>query len=86
MSMADNRGARTKRKIASVEMKARVTRWSSDEIAAMPAGTHEILEQTRQAVERRARALLTQLQELGDESAVKAVNAEGETAEEAVLS
>jgi len=33
MSMADNRGARTKRKIASVEMKARVTRWSSDEIA-----------------------------------------------------
>ena len=33
MSMADNRGARTKRKIASGEMKARVTRWSSDEIA-----------------------------------------------------
>jgi len=28
MSMADNRGARTKRKIASVEMKARVTRWT----------------------------------------------------------
>jgi len=59
---------------------------AESEIAAMPAGTHAILEQTRQAVERRARALLAQLQELGDESAVKAVNAEGETAEEALLS
>ena len=52
----------------------------------MPAGTHAILDQARQAVERRARALLAQLQELGDESAVKAVDADGKTAEEALLS
>jgi hypothetical protein len=31
----------------------------------MPAGPHVILDQTRQAVDRRARALLAQLQELG---------------------
>jgi serine/threonine-protein kinase HipA len=36
------------------------------EVAAMPAGTHPILDQTRQAVERRARLVVTQLQELGD--------------------
>ncbi len=35
------------------------------EVAAMPAGTHVILDQTRQAVERRACALLTQMQEVG---------------------
>jgi hypothetical protein len=35
------------------------------EVAAMPAGGHAILHQTRQAVERRARALLAQLQDLG---------------------
>jgi len=39
----------------------------------MPAGTHEVLDQTREAVERRARILLAQLQELGDDP-VKAVN------------
>jgi len=39
------------------------------EVAAMPAGTHEILDQTREAVERRASAVLAQLQELGDEPA-----------------
>ena len=33
----------------------------------MPAGNHAILDQARQAVESRARALLAQLQELGDE-------------------
>ena len=36
------------------------------EVAAMPAGNHAILDQTRQAVERRARGLLAQLQELED--------------------
>jgi serine/threonine-protein kinase HipA len=35
------------------------------EVAAMPAGAHVILDQTRQAIERRARAVLAQLQELG---------------------
>jgi serine/threonine-protein kinase HipA len=41
------------------------------EVAAMPGGAHEILEPTRQAVERRARVLQAQLQELGDEAASK---------------
>jgi serine/threonine-protein kinase HipA len=51
-------------------------------VAAMPAGAHAILHQTRQAVERRAHALLAQLQELGDESAVNAVDEEAEPTEE----
>ncbi len=56
---------------------------AASEVAAMPAGNHVILDQTRQAVERRARALLAQLQELGDKSAVnKAVDEEAETAGE----
>ncbi|HWX84943.1 MAG TPA: type II toxin-antitoxin system HipA family toxin [Xanthobacteraceae bacterium] len=38
---------------------------AESEVAAMPAGRHAILCQTRQAIERRARALLTQLQEFG---------------------
>ena len=59
---------------------------AESEVAAMPAGNHAILDQTRQAVESRARALLAQLQELGDESAVKAVDAEGEVAERVLLS
>jgi hypothetical protein len=42
----------------------------------MPAGSHEILEPTRQAVERRACVLLAQLQELGNETATKAANAD----------
>ena len=54
------------------------------EVAAMPAGNHPILDQTRQAVESRARALLAQLQELRDVSA--AVEAEGEAAEQVLLS
>jgi hypothetical protein len=41
----------------------------------MPAGSHEILETTRQAVERRAHVLLAQLQELGNEAAIKAAHA-----------
>ena len=54
------------------------------EVAAMPAGNHAILDRTRQAVESRARALLAQLQDLGDVSA--AVDAEGEAAEQVLLS
>jgi serine/threonine-protein kinase HipA len=42
------------------------------EVVGMPGGPHEILGPTRQAVERRAGVLLAQLQELGDEAAVKA--------------
>jgi serine/threonine-protein kinase HipA len=48
---------------------------AASEVAAMPAGTHEVLDQTREAVERRARILLAQLQELGDDP-VKAINKE----------
>jgi serine/threonine-protein kinase HipA len=48
---------------------------AASEVAAMPAGTHEVLDQTREAIERRARILLAQLQELGDDP-VKAVNKE----------
>jgi serine/threonine-protein kinase HipA len=48
---------------------------AESEVAAMPAGGHGILYQTRQAVERRARALLAQLEELGDNSVAE--NVEG---------
>jgi serine/threonine-protein kinase HipA len=44
------------------------------EVAAMPAGNHAILDQTRQAVERRARRVLAQLQELEDEPDIKGVD------------
>jgi serine/threonine-protein kinase HipA len=40
---------------------------AESEVAAMPAGGHAILGQTRQAAERRARALLAQLQDLGSD-------------------
>jgi hypothetical protein len=49
---------------------------AASEVAAMPAGTHDVLDQTREAVERRARVLLAQLQELGGDP-VKAVDKEG---------
>ena len=39
---------------------------AESEVAVMPAGRHAILDQTRQAVERRARALLAQLHDEGD--------------------
>jgi len=42
--------------------------YSEAEVAAMPAGGHAILGEARQAVERRAGALLAQLQEVGDEA------------------
>jgi serine/threonine-protein kinase HipA len=41
------------------------------EVAAMPAGPHPILAQAREAVEQRARALLAQLREAGEGTAVK---------------
>jgi serine/threonine-protein kinase HipA len=44
------------------------------EVAAMPAGAHDILEPTREAVERRACLLLARLQEL-DETAAQKVTA-----------
>jgi serine/threonine-protein kinase HipA len=46
---------------------------AASEVAAMPAGSHVILDQTRQAVERRASTLLGQLQELGEEAHAEAV-------------
>jgi serine/threonine-protein kinase HipA len=43
---------------------------AASEVAAMPAGHHVILDQARHAIERRAHALLAQLQELGGKSAI----------------
>jgi serine/threonine-protein kinase HipA len=63
-------GALAKTAIAEAEAAA-------SEVAAMPAGTHAILDQTRQAVERRARTLLARLQELRDDPVAKVVGEEG---------
>ena len=52
------------------------------EVAAMPAGTHEILDRTRSAVERRAAALLARLQEAGEEPVAESVDAEDAGADE----
>jgi serine/threonine-protein kinase HipA len=41
------------------------------EVAAMPAASHAILDATRQAIERRARRLLIQLQELESDAAIE---------------
>jgi serine/threonine-protein kinase HipA len=49
---------------------------AASEVAAMPAGTHEVLDLTREAVERRARILLAQLQELRNDP-VKGTDKEG---------
>ena len=56
---------------------------AESEVAAMPAGGHAILDQTRQAVERRARSLLAQLQELGDEPEAAEEEGAGRVEEEA---
>jgi len=40
---------------------------AGSDVAAMPAGRHEVLEETRQAVERRANVIVAQLEELGGE-------------------
>jgi hypothetical protein len=56
------------------------------EVAAMPAGDHEVLDQARQAVERRARQLLTQLLEFDDKPSVKVTDEEaGHTNSEVVV-
>jgi hypothetical protein len=44
---------------------------AASEVAAMPAGAHELLGPTRQAIERRARVLLAQLDEAGNEAMKK---------------
>jgi serine/threonine-protein kinase HipA len=50
---------------------------AASEVAAMPGGAHEILDQTRQAVERRAQALLAQLREPGAEPSAEVVDDQG---------
>jgi serine/threonine-protein kinase HipA len=55
---------------------------AASEVAAMPAGTHEVLEQAREAVERRARMLLAQLQELGGDPVTAVDNQRNAAAEE----
>jgi serine/threonine-protein kinase HipA len=47
---------------------------TASEVAAMPAGSHAVLDQTRQAIEERARRLLTQLHELEDDPIIKAID------------
>jgi serine/threonine-protein kinase HipA len=56
---------------------------AASEVATMPAGTHAVLDQTRQAVQRRARCLLTQLQELEDEVTTKVFDEEAASNETA---
>jgi len=59
---------------------------AASEVAAMPAGDHEVLGQARQAVERRARQLLTQLQDFDDKPAINVTDEEaGRTKSEAVM-
>jgi serine/threonine-protein kinase HipA len=43
---------------------------AASEVAAMPAGSHDILQSTREAIERRACMLLARLQEAGNDAAV----------------
>jgi serine/threonine-protein kinase HipA len=59
------------------------TELAASAVATMPAGTHAVLDQTRQAVQRRARCLLTQLQELEDEVTTKVFD-EGAASNESV--
>jgi serine/threonine-protein kinase HipA len=49
---------------------------AASEVAAMPAGDHEVLGQARQAVERRARQLLTQLQDFDDKRTINVTDEE----------
>jgi serine/threonine-protein kinase HipA len=59
---------------------------AASEVAAMPAGDHEVLERARQAVERRARQLLTQLQAFDEKLAIKVTDEEaGHTSSEAAV-
>ncbi len=69
--VVDRVGALARSTIAEAETAA-------TEVAAMPAGAHDILDQARQAVERRARVLLAQLQDVGREKAVPSGDAAAE--------
>jgi len=73
--VVDRVGALAKSAIAEAEA-------AGSEVAAMPAGPHELLKPTRQAIERRARLLLARLQELGDEEALKAAHPNAQPAEQ----
>jgi serine/threonine-protein kinase HipA len=74
----DRVGALAKSALAEAETAAA-------EVAAMPAGTHEILAETRNAVARRAHSLLTRLQESEDEPLADAIGEEvGEQASSAM--
>ena len=55
---------------------------AASEVAIMPAGSHSVLDQTRQAIERRARRLLTQLEELENEAAIKVFDEEAASSNE----
>jgi serine/threonine-protein kinase HipA len=79
--VVDRVGALAKLIIAEAEA-------AESEVAAMPAGGHEILNQTREAVERRARELLAQLQAVGCVTIAEAVDEEctGRHEEEAAVS
>jgi serine/threonine-protein kinase HipA len=72
----DRIDALAKSAIAEVELAA-------SEVAAMPAGDHEVLGQALQAVGRRARQLLTQLQDFDDK---RAINVTGEEAGHTIFS
>jgi serine/threonine-protein kinase HipA len=54
-------------------------RAAAEDVARMPAGDHPVLEQTRRAVEDRARTLLLQLDELAEESPPQRVKSRGES-------
>jgi serine/threonine-protein kinase HipA len=59
---------------------------AASEVGAMPAGNHVVLNQTRQAVERRARRLLTQLQAMEDDAALEVFDDEaGHSGSEALV-
>jgi len=73
--LLDRVGTLAKSALAEAEAAASV-------VAAMPAGTHEVVDQTREVVERRARILLGQLQELGGDPVKAAGKAGTAVAEE----
>ena len=51
---------------------------AQSEVAAMPAGQHPIIDRTREAVERRARSVLANLQQVGEEREGKVALAAGD--------
>src|SRR5262249_25168159 len=55
---------------------------AASEVAAMPAGAHELLGPTRQAIERRACVLLAQLEEAGNGAAMKTAHPDPMPAEQ----